>query len=368
MRHCTPSLAIGALFALGLLANATVQAQVDPLLAEAELDAQPMPSAWRMTADFSARGESTTGFGNRDDIERARTRLRLGTRHDGDQWTIAAAAKLGAGSDSNRDNRRNLDNEKSNGIGLDELWVGYRVNDGLEWQLGKGGLPLATTPLTWDTDLRPIGASLRWSRPSGDFNRVSAVAGHFAGDHLYGDQSRISAAQFGWHYQEGAPFSAEVLLAWWHFSDLERARQQGLTRSNRVSNGRLLSDYRILNLQFGAQWMLDQTPLSLRLDLVENQGAEEDNRGARFSAVHGDSRLPEQWELAVAYQRIGRDAVSAAFNADDWWFHSATRGVMPWVAYGFNETWRMQLSGFYERLDGQDEHITRVLLDLSAQW
>ena len=70
----------------------------------------------------------------------------------------------------------------------------------------------------------------------------------------------------------------------------------------------------------------------------------------------------------MSWQRIQRDAVPAAFNEDDWWFHSAARGVMPWVAYGLDETWSVQLSGFFERPDGRDERITRVLLDVRARW
>jgi len=32
-------------------------------------------------------------------------------------------------------------------------------------------------------------------------------------------------------------------------------------------------------------------------------------------------------------QRIQRDAAMAAFNSDDWWFHSFMHGYMPWIGY-----------------------------------
>lgn len=353
--------------ALALLPMAQAQ-DSDPLFADAELDEQPVESEWRVYGDLNLRAEDTGGFATRDDIERQRARLRLGLRHEGETWSFAVAAKAGAGTDRNRDNRRNLDNETSNDLGLDEALLVWRPSERHALQVGKSALPLATTPLTWDNDLRPIGAVWQASIPSGDFNRWSATVGGFAGDHLYGDESRIAAAQLGWHYQEGAPFSADIHLGWLGFDDLERARAEGLMRSNRVAGGRLLSDFRLLDLQLGAQWLLDATPLNLRLDLVRNTGADEQNRGARFSSVYGRSDHPRSWELAFAWQRIGRDAVPAAFSADDWWFHSAARGIMPWVAYGIDETWSVQLSGFRERLDGQDEHIHRVLLDVRARW
>ena len=66
--------------------------------------------------------------------------------------------------------------------------------------------------------------------------------------------------------------------------------------------------------------------------------------------------------------RVQRDAVLAAFAEDDWWFHSFARGYMPWVAYGINQNWTVQASGFFERRDGVDEYTERLLLDLRSRW
>ena len=350
-------------------AAAYAQGAVDPLLADQATDAwEADDAASRWYGDLALRGESTRGFSNRDDIERLRSRLRLGWRHDGETLSLRVAAKLGLGSDDNRDNRRNLDNEESNGAGLDDALLTWHANERIDVHFGKTAFPLATTPLVWDSDLRPLGASLAASWPVADFDRISLVAGYFAGQHLYGDDSRIGAMQLGWHYHEGAPFSAETLLAYIDFNDLERAAQEGLTRSNRRIGQRLLSDYRLLDWQGALRWQLGERPLSARLDLVYNLGADDENRGARFSLVLGDAQRQQGLELAVALQRFQRDAVSAAFSADDWWFHSAARGVMPWIAYGLTPTWSVQLSGFHERMDGRDEYINRVLLDVRARW
>ncbi|MBD8527674.1 hypothetical protein [Pseudomarimonas arenosa] len=358
-----------ALIAFGLTVSCSASAQtVDPLLQQAELEAQPVETAWTYVGDFAARVENTSGFASRDDIDRQRGRLRAGLRGEGERWSFTATGKAGAGTDDNRDNRRNLDNEKSNGVGLDEFWLGWRTSERFEWRLGKQPLPAATTPLTWDTDLRPIGVALVASQPSGDFNRWSLNTGYFAPNHLYEDNSRLALIQAGWHFQEGAPFSAEARVGWWKYSDLERLTREGLARSNRTQGNVLLSDFELLNVQLAATWQWQHNPLELRLDMVRNLDSPSDDDGARFSAIYGRSDLPQNWEIAVAYQRIGRDAVMAAFNADDWWFHSAARGIMPWVAYGIDETWSLQLSGFYERADGQREHITRLLLDLRARW
>ncbi|MCK7594704.1 putative porin [Pseudomarimonas salicorniae] len=352
---------------LALVTAAAGAQEIDPLLQSAEFEDQPVRSAWRATGDLALRAESTHGFSNREDIERLRSRLRAGLVRDDGTWTLRAVAKFGLGSDDNADNLRNLDNEKSDGVGIDEFAVGWR-GDTLQWQLGKSVLPLAFTPLTWDRDLRPIGASLQHERPIGDFHRFVAQAGYFAPDHLGEDDSRLAAAQFSWFLNEGGVFSGELHAGYWHYDRLESTRRSGLMRSNRVVDGRLASDFELINLQGAVRRMFGERPLELRLDLVDNLGADRDGRGARFSIVYGSALIPGQWEIASAFQRIGRDAVPAAFNEDDWWFHSAARGVMPWIAYGIDETWSLQLSGFFERADGRDERIDRYLLDLRARW
>ena len=72
--------------------------------------------------------------------------------------------------------------------------------------------------------------------------------------------------------------------------------------------------------------------------------------------------------LGASIQRIQRDAVMAAFNDDDWWFHSAARGYSLWLAYGIDSHWQLRLSGFIETRDGLDEATDRLLLDVEARW
>ncbi len=352
------------LLAVGASAVARAQSDPpsdDPLFAAAD-EAPAASGAWY--GDFALRGDRVTGFEARDDVERLRGRLRVGWRGVAESWEYAVAAKLGAGTDSNADNRRNLDNERSDAIGLDEAYVRWAPDEDLAITLGKTRLPLALTPLTWDDDLRPagLGLSRRWA--VGDYDALRLSGGYFRGEHLYGDRSRLGAAQLAWQYREGAPFSADVQLAFLHFSRLERAAVEGLTRTNRRTGADLLSDYRLLDLQFGLRWQLGDKPLQARLDLLRNLGADDLRDGARASLVHGDAERIPGWEVGLSWQRVQRDAAMAAFNSDDWWFHSDARGWMPWVAYGFDGGWSLQASLFVERRDGFDETLHRVLLDL----
>jgi len=106
----------------------------------------------------------------------------------------------------------------------------------------------------------------------------------------------------------------------------------------------------------------------LRLDLLRNVGADNLRDGARGSIVLGDRLQPHGWEFGLAAQRIQRDAAMAAFNSDDWWFHSFAHGVMPWVGYGFDATWSLRVAGFHEQRDGATVHTDRLLLDVNARW
>jgi len=146
-------------------------------------------------------------------------------------------------------------------------------------------------------------------------------------------------------------------------------RSQGLTRTNRRIGTQLVSDYHLLDLQLvGRMHPWNEWPLEIRVDLLRNVGADDLRDGARGSIVLGDRLQPHGWEFGFAAQRIQRDAAMAAFNSDDWWFHSFAHGVMPWIGYGFNATWSLRVAGFHEQRDAAKVYTDRLLVDVNARW
>ncbi|HRQ65313.1 MAG TPA: putative porin [Xanthomonadaceae bacterium] len=353
---------------LVLVLGSGVAVADDPFDPMAE-EARP---AWRPFADLLLRGDRVTGLpGGRADLERARSRLRLGLTRSFDGGSeFGVALRAAAGSDSNRDNRMNLDNQRSNGVWLDQLWLRHRFSAGLELELGKAPLPLRHSPLWWDADLRPAGVGMLQRHALGDFDELVVALGAWRNQHLYNDRSRLLAAQLTWKGLQSSPVGIELTAGWLRFLDIDRLAQQGLARGNRVAQGRYLSSYRLLHVQAAALWRVADMPAELRVDWVRNLGATQraEDSAARASLVLGDRRAPRQWEAGFAWQRFQRDAVLAAFTDDDWWFHTAARGVMPWVGYGFDSTWSIRLAGFRERRDDLDRSTRRWLLDLAAQW
>lgn len=325
-------------------------------------------SRWSTHVEARLRAESTDVPG-RDSIDRWRSRLRLGVEFlASDRIEFGGTVEAALGSNDNRDNRRNLDNERSDQVLLDSLWMRWYLSPDWVLMLGKDALPLSLSPMLWDEDLRPIGVSSDAHVAIGDFDGMTVIVGYYAPDFLYEDDARLGALQVGYHFREGAPMSASVLLSYLHFDDLDELVREGLGRTNRVANGRLVSDYELLDLQLVGRAEWAELPWELSIDLNRNLAAKDQDEAGRISLVVGDRRQAGQWEFGLAAQRIQRDAVLAAASDDDWWFHSFARGVMPWVGYGFNEHLNLRLAAFDERRDGANDSVSRYLFDLQARW
>lgn len=358
----------GLLVLTGLLAG---QARgQDSILDGSAEEAATGTERWSWFGDFLLRYDHVEGLTNDRIVSRWRSRGRLGAEFAAmPELSFGAAIELAQGSDDNATNRINNDNERSDGANLDQFWLRWQPAENTRVLLGKAPLPLELSPLTWDADLRPAGVSLDQSFALGDFSRLQLVVGGFAAQHLYEDDTRLAAAQLAWRWREGAPGNVAVLLSYLDFSDLQQLTRQGLTRTNRrLVNGRLASDYRLLDLQLVGRTVLGEWPLEARIDLVRNLGADTARDGARFSLVLGDRFQPGGWEFGYSNQRIQRDAVLAAFNEDDWWFHSFANGFMPWIGYGLDRSWNLRLAAFREQREGLAEHTDRILLDLGARW
>ncbi|HWT14756.1 MAG TPA: putative porin [Patescibacteria group bacterium] len=334
----------------------------------AQDDAEDASNAWSWFGDLRLRIDHVQDLAGREDIERNRGRVRFGARRMFGDLEFGIALEGALGSDDNGDNRRNNDNERSDAVNLDEFYLRWNLADETRLLVGRTALPLSLTPMLWDSDLRPIGASVSHDIATGDFDRLALTAGYFAGTHLYEDDSRIAALQAGWFLREGTDFGGDIQIAWLDFSDLEQLTLNGLSRTNRRTGAVLLSDYEIVDLQAGLHTTLAGWPLALRADVARNLGADDQNEAGRFSAVLGDKLQAMGWEYGYAVQRIQRDAAMAAFNEDDWWFHSFAKGHMLWVGYGIDETWNTQFSMFRENRDGVSEDVDRFILELNARW
>ena len=362
-----------ALMACGASAQDGAEPDFDPLASDTP---DEVATTWQPFVEALLRGDRVSGLpAGREDLERVRARIRLGgiwTPSAESGWSFGVAGEAAIGTGANKDSLINNDVEDVDGIGLDQAWVRWRFGANAQGELlaGKAPLPLTLSPLLWDDDLRPVGASLRFGGTAGEFDRWHLTVGGFAPDPLDEGGSRLTAAQFGWHWREGAPTSAGLLLGYLDYSQLDSLARAGLGRGNTLIAGRYRDEFRILDLQVFVRHQLGAKWLEARIDRARNLGADADDDGTRASLVYGDRFDPQQpgWEFGWSWQRQQRNAVLAAVTADDWWFHTAARGHMPWIGYGFNQTWSLRLAAFFETRDGLDENTERLLLDLEARW
>jgi hypothetical protein len=360
-------LGICLLLAVAAVLPAQAQDEFDPAFEAADEAA----SAWRPFGEALLRGDRVTGLPQgREDLERARLRLRAGAEWSPDAFehlVLGFALEGAIGTGANKHSLINNDIEKVDGAGIDQLWLRWQGGIG-SLQLGKAPLPLQLSPMLWDDDLRPVGASLRWQGSVGDFNRWQLDLGGFQPDPLAERGPRLGALQAGFHWHEGAPMSGGAMLAYLDYSGLDGFARAGLGRGNTLVAGHYRDDFRLLDLQLYLRRRSGEKALEARLDLVRNLGADADDRGTRASLVYGDRFNQRGWELGWAWERMQRNAVLAAVTADDWWFHTASRGHMPWLGYGFEGGWSVRIAAFIETRDGLDEQTERVLLDLEKRW
>lgn len=260
------------------------------------------------------------------------------------------------------------DNEEREGSRLDQAFIRWLPSFESEVAIGKTELPLALTPLVWDEDLRPIGASFVAGRSARAFDRLELVAGVFALDHRLGDESRLAAVQGAWHIREGAARGGRVRLGLLYFDDLERLVASGLIRTNRNDGARPLSDFELVDLQAAGHVPAGRGLLEGELNLVSNLGADDEDQGYRASVAWRQEGDPGRWEVGATTQRIDRDAVPAAFNSDDWWFHSDMRGESAWIKLRPRRDFSVSAAFFSERLDAHSSDTERFLIDVELRF
>ena len=332
------------------------------------LDIEETFSAIQVYGDVQLRGDVVRDLPRAVEptFERATARARAGVIWEANEFIeLGAALKVNWSTQSDAETRFNLDNELADDVSIDELFTRIDLTENTSVLLGQTIFPLQLSPMVWDHDLRPQGASIQHIKEVGDFSSFEFTGGAFLGNHLFGDSSRINAAQAALRIGEGTPFSYSATVAYLDFNNLGDLARNGLRRTNSANaSGGFAEDFDIIDIQLGTNIRWQNFPIRARLDVLKNVAASDNNYGGRVDLVFGNSIRQRGFELGFAAQRIQQDAVVAPFNDDDWWFATNMRGVAGWLAYGFNESIRLKGAVFHERLDPQPNNNNRALIDL----
>ncbi len=332
-----------------------------PSLAAGDKAPPPAPRSWQPVVEVLLRGDAV-GRPAAEDLERAKFRLRLGLL-----WTPDPRVEMGVvakGLAGSEEVVLSNDNERRDGVELDRAFVRWLPVPSFAATAGKDDLPLALSPLLWDADNRPLGFGLGYRRPLRAYDTLALAAGAWTPDDRFEDDSRLAAAQVAWRIRDGAALGGEVILSGLFFDDLEALAASPLARTNRRLGTLFASDYELLDLRLGLRLPAGAGALELTVEGVENLGAENAERALRGEATFR-ARPDGGFEAGAIAQRIEADAVLAAFNSDDWWLHSASRGGSAWAGWGFPHDLTLRAAYFSERRDDLERWFDRILLDLT---
>ncbi|HEY4139115.1 MAG TPA: putative porin, partial [Casimicrobiaceae bacterium] len=197
---------------ISLIAAASVSAQ-DAVLSASE--DQPKASPWTWFGDVLVRGDRTTDIPRPLDstIDRVFGRGRFGVLYDPiPNLEFGGAIKLAVANNPNSDDRSYNENERSNDIAIDQLFLRWKPTDTTSVLIGKSVFPLELTPMVWDSDLRPVGVSADTSVSVNSLDRLQFTFGYFNGNLPYGDDSRIGAVQAAYRWHEGEPVNGAVVV------------------------------------------------------------------------------------------------------------------------------------------------------------
>jgi hypothetical protein len=304
------------------------------------------------------------------DLERGRSFLRLGAAaFPLPSFELGTAFEAALGTDHNLDNRKNNDNETSDDFNLDLLYGRWTVGGNFVLAAGQRPLPLALGAMSWDDDLRPAGGAAVARLPWRDYDAFRLVAGWFGVRSLADSWVRLAAVQGAYALHDGGPCGADVRVAYLRYDHADGLVADGLARTNATRGGVFVSDFELLDVQLAGRVAVAGVPCVAEAGWVENFGAaSSSSAGLRAGVEIGDLASRGHVAVSYAFQRIEQDAVLAAFNSDDWWFHSRTRGHRAGAAVALGGGVFFGVSGSIERRDDLSEWTERLLIDLRADF
>lgn len=372
--------AVGIAACVALLCTAA-SARADDL----DLGAEPAPSSVAWSGDLLLRQDVEHSWPGGDNESRLLARLRYGFNWQiGPGWILGAALRVDESTKGNRYLVAYNDNLRPRDLALDTLFLQYTPDEGQRLEVGKDVFPLQLSRMLWDPNLRPAGFSYSFKDQLSDTTSLRFVAGAFLGQHISGDQSRISAAQLGLRFREQDTVQPEFILSYLRFTNLNNLLIAGEDRGNPfvgteptyypippapvdTTGLAFVDQFELADLQFILH-VGTPTPFRLLVNVDKNLGAVAGNdRAGRIEMALGDGTIAGSSEVGLAMERMQQSAVQGAFNSDEWWFHAGAHGSMLWYGYGWSERVSLRVSWFHEQPDGSWHHWDRWLLDLQSQ-
>lgn len=313
------ALALVSLKAAGQEADAVYQAPARKNSVSLHVDAL-LRQEWTQSIFVSpseARDERRTRFRVLPRVEFGGDRLKLGVGGDFDYSSDVNV------SDPKPPLLR--DNYDSRDARLDLAFARLEPVGWLRLEGGRFEMPVRLTEMIWDRDLRPQGGALTLQhRDAAGVTRVSATGLYAQGSHVFEDDDvkmYLASGQVTFAGQNDSRLQlVATYLAWDEINGLETM----IRRQNTRQAGRLIRDYRVVDLQARLQAAFEPR-VQLVGDYCWNTAADQDNRGLWVAAVVG-STVTARAKVEYVYARVDKDATLAAYGADDFFWVTGWEG------------------------------------------
>ena len=304
---------------------------------------------------------------------RNRVRARFGIKAEVND-VLDVGIQLATGSDDPTSTNQTLDGAfSSKGINLDLAYFKWQLTD--DWSLtgGKMKNPLhkaGKTPLLWDGDLNPEGASVQYKN-----NGWQATAFAFSIDERKADKDALlTGAQVLKNFAMGNN-NMNASVGYYNYMELQGSTPfiDGKPRGNTLdANGKLANDFDLFEGSIEFNTKLANLPFNVFATYVENMEADSQNQAYALGFNMGKVKNKGSWSLGYSYMDVEADAVYALFNDSDFaGGETDSKGHILKAGYGLNKNMSFGLAYIASEQDqskAQQTDYDRLQLDLKFKF
>ncbi|WP_156762736.1 putative porin [Woeseia oceani] len=268
--------------------------------------------------DFRLRYENIDAEGS-PQVDRSRLRARFGfAAKVADDLKIVLGVATGNGSPVSTN--VTLDGGFSaKDITLNRAYVDWQLND--QWALHGGKIKSpwvrpGGSSLIWDADLNPEGLAghFRSGEYFASFAALSVDARSAA------DDSLLFTAQAGRKFLLSEKQTLTAGLGYYAYTNTVGSTPfyDGAAAGNSVDlAGNYLNDYRLLELFAEYKTMLNDLPVTVYADVVQNTAVSVEDTGYAIGVAFGSANAPGKSQFAYAWHDTEADAVVGTYNDSD---------------------------------------------------
>jgi len=258
-------------------------------------------------------------------VERMRFRARFGFSAKVSDDVNFVLRLASGGGDPVSTNQTFDDGFSTKDIGIDQAYVDWKINDGLNFFGGKMKNPLfraGGVPLVWDSDLNPEGLALTYK--SGMF--FGTVGGFSVEERAAGDDSLLYAAQAGMKFPMGDKTGLTAGVGYFAYTNtignlpFYNARPKGNSvelLGTTLPLGTYLYEYKNTEVFAQLDTKIGEWPLTVFAHATRNGEVSVEDTGYAFGVTLGAAKNDGDLEFNYVYADIEADSVIGTFNDSD---------------------------------------------------